>query len=95
MNGGAGRPFDLQRNYYIKNVVLFEETLKLLPVQLPEHHESSGWWFLRVGGLQESLKKSIKNRETKTGEIGKLHFSSARRCPESLGAARPPTNREI
>ncbi len=32
--------FDLQRNYYIKNVVLFEENSILL---LPECLESSGW----------------------------------------------------
>ncbi len=32
--------FDLQRNYYIKNVVLFEENSILL---LPERLESSGW----------------------------------------------------
>ena len=45
--------FDLQRNHYIKNVVLFEENSILL---LPECLESYGWQFLKVEVSQESRK---------------------------------------
>ena len=44
---------DLQRNYYIKNVGLFEENSILL---FPECLESSGWYFLKVEVSQESPK---------------------------------------
>ena len=45
--------FDLQRNCYIKNVVLFEENSILL---LSECLEASGWQLLKVEVSQESLK---------------------------------------
>ena len=45
--------FDLQRNYHMKDVVLFEENSILL---LPECLESSGWQFLKVEVSQESPK---------------------------------------
>ena len=45
--------FDLQRNCYIKNVVLFEEN-SILP--LPECLESSGWQLLMAEVSQESPK---------------------------------------
>ena len=47
--------FDLQRNYYIKNVVLFEEN-SILP--LPECLESSGVKF----SWSEVSQESPKNR---------------------------------
>ena len=45
--------FDLYMNYYIKNVVLFEEN-SILP--LPGRLESSEWQFLKVEVSQGSQK---------------------------------------
>ena len=57
--------FDLQRNYYIKNVVLFEENSILL---LPGRLEASGVESVWGEVSQESPKKSVnigKNRPSK------------------------------
>ena len=59
-NDGFLHTFDLYRNYYIKNVVLFEEN-SILP--LPERLEASGvesvW-----GEVSQKSPKNRKNRKT-------------------------------